>query len=162
MPVISNEDRPNNGRLTFIVLLKGGQEFRMRQIVRELKDTNGMTKHLGRNARMMEMQSIVKASGSIEVRRQQEATIDAAMAHGSMMLSLEHAQGPGLRNMHHVHCLKQVDKMGKVRVIKKTMAGVSNYLRWNEKRVFQRVWEKEDETALAFFLKCHPGHSDVC
>ena len=52
------------------------------------------------------------------------------------MLSLGHAQVQGLRNIHHVHCLKQVDKMGKVRVIKKTMAGVLDYLRWNEERVF--------------------------
>ena len=115
VPVKSDEDGSNNGRLIFIMLLKGDQESRMRQIVRELKDTNDLTKHLGRNAWMMEMQSTVKASDSMEVRRQKEATIEAAFTHGSMMLSLGHAQVPGLRNIHHVHRLKQVDKMGKVR-----------------------------------------------
>ena len=114
----------------------------MRQIVRELKDTNGVTKHLGRNAWMMEMQSTVKASDSMKIRRQKEATIDAVFAHDSIMLILGHAQIPGLRNIHHVHRLKQMDKMGKVRVIKKTMAEVLNYLRWNDERVFQSVWEK--------------------
>ena len=123
----------------------------MRQIVGKLKDTNGMTTHLGRNAWMMEMQNTVKASDSMEVSRQKEATIDAVMAHGSMMLSLGHAQVPMLRNIHHVHRLKQVDKMGKVRVIKKTMAGLLDHLRWNEEIVFQSVWEKEDDTALVFF-----------
>ena len=94
------------------MLLKADQESRMRQIVRELKDTNGITKHLGRSPWMMEMQSTVKTSNSMEARRQKEATIaiDAVMAHDSNMLSLWHAQVPGLRNIHHVHRLKQVDK----------------------------------------------------
>ena len=68
-----------------------------------------------------------------------------------MILSLGHAQVPGLRNIHHAHHLKQVDKRGKVRVIKKTMAGLLDHLRWNEEIVFQSVWEKEDDTALVFF-----------
>ena len=55
VPVKDDEERPNNGRLTFVMLLKGNQEPRMCQIVRELKDTNGLTKHLVRNAWMMEM-----------------------------------------------------------------------------------------------------------
>ena len=49
MQVKSDEDRQNNGRLTFIMLLKGDQESQMRQIDRELKDTNEMSKYLGRN-----------------------------------------------------------------------------------------------------------------
>ena len=73
------------------------------------------------------------------------------MAHGSMMLSLGQAQAQGLRNIHHVHRLKQVDKQGKARVINKTMAGVLDYLRWNDERVFQSIWEKEDGSALVFF-----------
>ena len=63
----------------------------------------------------------------MEVRRQKEATIEAVFTHGSMMLSLGQAQVPGLRNIHHVHRLKQVDKLGKIRVIKKTMAGVPDH-----------------------------------
>ena len=115
----------------------------MRQIVRELKDTNGLTKHLGRNAWMMEMQSHVKVSDSVEVRRQKEATIDAVFTHGSMMLSLGQAQVPGLRNTHHAHRLKKVDKQGKVRVMKKIMAGILDYLRWNNERVFQSIRKME-------------------
>ena len=42
------------------------------------------------------------------------------------------------------------DKRSKVRVIKKTMAGV------NEERVFQGDWEKEDGTALTFFSNVIP------
>ena len=123
----------------------------MRQIVGELKDANGMTKHPGRNAWMMEMQSPVKASDSMEVRRQKESTIEAVFTHGSMMLSLGQDQVPGLRNIHHVYRLKQVDKLGKVRVIKTPIAGVLDYLRWNDERVFQSIWEKKDGTPLAFF-----------
>ena len=72
VPVKSDEDRPDNGRLIFVILLKENQEPRMRQIVKELKDTNRLTKFVGRNAWMMEMQSSVKASDSMEVRRQKE------------------------------------------------------------------------------------------
>lgn len=68
-----------------------------------------------------------------------------------MMLSLGHAQVLGPRNMNHVHHLKQVDKKGTVRVVKKTMASMLEYLRWNDERIFQSVWEKEDESALVFF-----------
>ena len=113
----------------------------MRQIVRELKDTNGLTKYLGRNAWMTEMQSSIKASDSMEVRRQKEKNIGALFTHGSMMLSLGQAQVPGLRNINHVHQLGQVDNQGKVRVVKKTMASVLEYLRWNEEKVFQSIWE---------------------
>ena len=123
------------------MLLKGNQEPHMRQIVRKLKDTNGLTKYLGRNAWMMEMQSPIKASDSMEVRRQKEKNIGALFTHGSMMLSLGQAQVPGLRNINHVHQLGQVDNQGKVRVVKKTMASVLEYLRWNEEKVFQSIWE---------------------
>ena len=99
---------------------------------------------------MMEMQSSIKASDSTEVKRQNVAT-GAVFAHDSMMLSLGQAQVPGLRNINHAHRLKQVDKQGKVRVIKNTMAGVLDCLRWNEERVFQRIWDKKDGTALIFF-----------
>ena len=37
------------------MLLKEDQEPRMRQIFKELKDTNGLAKHVGRTAWMMEM-----------------------------------------------------------------------------------------------------------
>ena len=119
VPVKGGEERLNNGRLTFVMLLKEDQEPRMRQIVRELKYTNGLAKFLGRNAWMMEIQSSVKACDSMEVRRQKERTIEAAFTHGSMMLSLGQAQVPGPRNINHVHYLGQVDKQGKVRVVKR-------------------------------------------
>ena len=54
------------------------------------------------------------------------------------------------------------DKRSKVRVIKKTMAGVLDYLRWNEERVFSECLEKGRWNSLGIFLKCHPGHPDVC
>ena len=129
VPVKGDEEKPNNGRLTFVMLLKGNQEPRMRQIARGVKDTNGLTKHLGRNAWMMEMQSSIKVSDSREVKRQKERTIEAVFTHGSMMLSLGQAQVPGLRNINYVHHLRQVDKQGNVRVIKKNMVGVLDYLR---------------------------------
>ena len=113
MPVKGDEERPNNGRLTFVMLLKGNQESRMRQIVRELKDTNGLTKYLGRNAWMTEMQSSIKASDSMEVRRQKDNITEAVFTHGSMMLSLGEAQVPGLRNINHIHHLRQVDKQAR-------------------------------------------------
>ena len=50
VPVKEDKERPNNGRLAFIMLLKEDQEPRMRQIFKELKDTNGLTKHVGRTA----------------------------------------------------------------------------------------------------------------
>ena len=112
---------------------------------------------------MMEMQSSVKASDSMEVRRQKERTIEAVFIHGSMMLSLGQAQVPGLRNINHVHHLRQVDKQVKVRVVKKTMTGVLEYLRWNEERVFESIWEKGGGSALlSILLKCHPGYSSSC
>ena len=72
MPAKGDEERSNNDRLTFVMLLKKNQEPRMRQIVRELKDINGLTKLLGRNAWMMEMQSSVKASDSMEIRTRRQ------------------------------------------------------------------------------------------
>jgi len=72
VPVKGDEERPNNGRLTFVILLKENQEPRMRQIVRELKDTNGLTEFLRRNTWMMEMQSSVKASDSMEIRTRRQ------------------------------------------------------------------------------------------
>ena len=62
VPVKGDKEKPNNGKLTFVMLLKENKERHIRQIVRELKDTNGLTKYMGRNAWMMEMQSSVKAS----------------------------------------------------------------------------------------------------
>ena len=72
VPVKECKERPNNGRLTFVTLLKEDQEPRMRQIFKELKDTNGLSKHVGRTAWMMEMQGALKASDSVEVKRQKE------------------------------------------------------------------------------------------
>ena len=62
---------------------------------------------------MTEMQGVLKVSDSIEVKRQKEKNIEAVYAHGSMMLSLGQAQIPGLRNISHIHLLRQVDKMGR-------------------------------------------------
>ena len=70
VPLKSDEERPNNGRLAFVFLLKEDQEQRVRQVFKEIKDTSGLTKFVGRNAWMMEMQSNQKASNSMEVRRQ--------------------------------------------------------------------------------------------
>ena len=69
------------------------------------------------------------------------------------MLSLGQAQVPGLRNINQVHHHRQVDKQGRVRVIKKNIAGVLEYLRWNEekRKNFQSIWEMEDGTVLVFF-----------
>ena len=62
----------NNGRLTFIMLLKEDQELHMRQNFKEFKDTTELTKHMGPvddgNARCPE------ASDSVEVKRQKEKT----------------------------------------------------------------------------------------
>ena len=76
------------------------------------------TKHMGKNACMMEMQSNHKASHSMETKRTKDKTIEAVKAHGSMMLSLGQAQIPGLYNINKVHHLRQVDRNGKARTIK--------------------------------------------
>ena len=68
-----------------------------------------------------------------------------------MMLSLGQAQIPGLRNVNQVHHLKQVDKKGKVRVVKKSMASILDYLRWDDERVFQSSWVMEDGTMIVLF-----------
>ena len=75
----------------------------------------------------------------MEVKRIKEKTIDLVKAHGSMMLSLGQAQIPGLHNINEVHRLRKTDKNGRVRIIKKSVAGVLDYLKWDEERVFQSV-----------------------
>ena len=45
VPLKRDEERPNNGRMTFVLLLKENQEQRMRNVVKEIKDTSGLTKH---------------------------------------------------------------------------------------------------------------------
>lgn len=87
----------------------------------------------------------------MEVKRVKDKPIDAAKAHGSMMLSLGQAQIPGLHNINKVYRLRKVDKNGKVRIIKKSVASVMDYLKWEEERVFQSVWELEDGSVLTFF-----------
>ena len=151
VPLKSNEERPNNGRMAFMLLLKENQEQRMRNVVKEIKDTSGLTKHVGRNAWMMEMQSNHKASDSMEIKRIKDKTIEAVYAHGSMMLSLGQAQIPGLYNINKVYHLRQVDRNGKVRTLKKSIDSILDYLKWDDERVFQSVWEMEDGSVLAFF-----------
>lgn len=69
-----------------------------------------------------------------------------------MMLSLGQAQVPGLRNINHVHYLRQVDKKAMSGWQKRPWLACWNmYLRWNDERVFQSIWEKEDGSALVFF-----------
>ena len=75
-----DEERPNNGRLTFAMLLKEDQELHMWQIFKELKDTNGLTKHVGRTAWMMETQGAQKTSDSMEGQRQKEKHRSCARA----------------------------------------------------------------------------------
>ena len=67
------------------------------------------------------------------------------------MLSLGHAQILGSRKINRVHHLKQVNRKGKTRVIKKPMASILNCLKWDEGRVFQRVWPMEDGSVMVFF-----------
>ena len=119
VPLKNDGVSPNNGGMVFSLSVKAEQEQRVRNLVREIKDTSGLTKYMGRNAWMMEMQSSHKASDSMEVKRTKDKTIDAVKAHGSMMLSLGQAQIPGLHNINKVHCLRKVDKNGRVRIIKK-------------------------------------------
>ena len=77
VPLKDDEERPKNGRLAFVMLLEEDQEQRMRQIAKEIKDTSGLTKFVGRNAWMMEMQSNHKASDSMEIKRIKDKTIEA-------------------------------------------------------------------------------------
>ena len=147
----SNEARPNNGRMVFVLPLKADHEQRMRNLLKEIKDTSGLCKHMGKNAWMMEMQSSHRASDSMDVKRTRDKTIESVKAHGSMMLSLGQAQIPGLHNANKVHHLRKMDKNGKVRIIKKSVAGILEYLKWEEEKVFQSVWELEDGTVLVFF-----------
>jgi len=129
VPLKGDEERPNNGRLAFVLLLKEDQVQRMRQIAREITDTSGLTKFAGRNAWMMEMQSNHKANDSMEVKRIKEKTIESVKSHGSMMLSLGQARIPGLYNVNKVHLIKQVDKKGKVKILKKSIASILDYLK---------------------------------
>ena len=125
-------------------------------MIQEIKDTCGMTKRLGRNAWIMEMQSSHKSSDSMEVKRIKDKTIDSVKSHGIMMLSLGQAQIPGLHNINKVYRLRKVDKNGKVRIIKKSVASIMDYLKWEEERVFQSVWELEDGSVLTFFSNVIP------
>ena len=118
VPLKSDEERPNNGRMAFMLLLKEDQEQRVRDVIKEIKDICGLAKHMGKNAWMMKMQSNHKASNSMEVKRTKDKTIEAVKAHGSMMLSLGQAQIPGLYNINKVHHLRQVDRNGEVRILK--------------------------------------------
>ena len=68
VPLKNDEERPNNGRMVF-ALLKADQEQRVRNFLKEIKDTSGMTKHMGKNDWMMEMQSGHKANDSMEIKR---------------------------------------------------------------------------------------------
>ena len=79
----------------------------------------------------MGIQGAQKASDSMEAKRQKGETIDAVYAHGSMMLSLGQAQIPGLGNVNQINLLKQLDKKGKVRVVKNHMTSILNYFRWD-------------------------------
>ena len=151
VPLKNDEVRPNNGRMVFALLSKADQKQRVRDLLQEIKDTSGMTKHMGKNAWMMEMQSGHKANDSMEIKRTKDKTIEAIKAHGSMMLSLGQAQMPDLYNINKVHHLRQVGRNGKVGTIKKPVASILDYLKWGDERVFQSVWELEDESVLAFF-----------
>ena len=115
--------------MAFVLLLKENQEQCMRNVVKEIKDTSRLTKHVGRNARIMGMQSNQKASDSMEIKRIKNETIDVVYAHGSMMLSLGQAQILGLYNINKVHHLRQVDRNGKVRILKKSIASILDYLK---------------------------------
>ena len=77
--------------------------------------------------------------------------IEAVHVHGSMMLILGQAQILGLRNISQIHLLRQVDKKGRRKNIKKSMTSVLDYLRWEDERVFQSVWECDNESVLAYF-----------
>ena len=156
VPLKGDEERPNNGRLAFVMLLKEDQVQRMRQIAREISDTSGLTKFAGRNAWMMEMQSNHKANDSMEVKRIKEKTIESVKSHGSMMLSLGQARIPGLYNVNKVHLIKQVNKKGEVKILKKSIASILDYLKWEDERVFQSVWEMEDGSVMAFFSNVIP------
>ena len=69
VPLKNDEVRPNNGRMVFALLSKADQKQRVRDLLQEIKDTSGMTKHMGKNAWMMEMQSGHKANDSMEIKR---------------------------------------------------------------------------------------------
>ena len=74
-----DKERPNNGRLTFVTLLKEDQKIRMRQIFKDLKNST---------AWMMEMQGAQKASDSMEVKRQKEKK------HRSCIRARQHGAEP--------------------------------------------------------------------
>ena len=78
-------------------------------------------------------------------------TIEAAYAYGSMMPSLRQAQIQGLRNANQIYHLKQVGETSNVGVVKKSMASILDYLRWEDEKVFQSTWVMEDGTVLMFF-----------
>ena len=54
-------------------------------------------------------------------------------------------------NINKVHHLRQVARNGKVRILKKSIASILDYLKWDNERVFQSVWEMEDGSVLVFF-----------
>ena len=141
-----------------LLSVKAEQEQRLRDVLQEIKNTSGLAKRLGRNAWFMEMQSNHKSSDSVEVKRIKDKTIDSIKSHGSMQLCLGQAAIPGLHNITKVFRLRKVEKNGKVRIIKKSVASIMDYLKWEEERVFQSVWELERRIRSGVLLKCHPGH----
>ena len=145
------ENRPNSGRMAFVLQIKAEQEPRVRQILKELKDTSCLGRYLGKNAWSMEMQASVGGNDDMAAKQKKNKTIDAVYAHGSMQLSLGHTLIPGLRNVEKVHHLKQIKKNGSTIMIKKSISGILHYMKWEEDKVFQSVWTMEDGTAMDFF-----------
>jgi len=68
-----------------------------------------------------------------------------------MMLSLAHTYVPGLRNVDKIYRIKKLKKDRTFVMLKKSMAGILHYLKWEEEKVFQSVWTMEDGTAMVFF-----------
>jgi hypothetical protein len=97
------------------------------------------------------MQSPVGGGDDMEAKQRKERTIQSVYAHGSMMLSLGHTYVPGLRNVDEIYRIKKLKKDGTSVILKKSMAGILQYLKWEEEKVFQSVWTMEDGTAMVFF-----------
>ena len=145
------ENRPDSGRMVFVIQIKAEQEPRLRQILTELKDTSRLGIYLGKHAWTMVMQVPVREGDDMATKQMKNKTIDGVCAHGSFQLSLGHTIVPGMRNAEKVHRLKQLTKTGSTIKLKKTMAGILQYLQWEEDKVFQSVWTMEDGTAMVFF-----------
>ena len=80
------------------------------------------------------MQAPVGANDDMAARQRKEKTIQAVYAHGSMQLSLGHTLVPGLRNVEKVYHIKQLKKDGTTIMLKKSMAGILHYLKWDEEK----------------------------